>query len=66
MSFLTDFTPLTPRASSTALSTAACELTKPLSCTTPLKVLTLISLSFARGSLYMAAFTLVVTSLSSK
>ena len=31
MSFLTDFTPLTLRATSTALFAAACELTKPLS-----------------------------------
>lgn len=31
MSFLTDFTPATPRASSTALFAAVCELTKPLS-----------------------------------
>lgn len=31
MSFLTDFTPPTLRATSTALFAAACELTKPLS-----------------------------------
>ena len=30
MSFLTDVTPLTLRATSTALLTAVCELTKPL------------------------------------
>ena len=40
MSFLTDLTPATPRATSTALLTFACELTKPLSCTTRSKVST--------------------------
>jgi len=33
MSFLTDVTPLTPRAISTALVISARELTKPLNCT---------------------------------
>ena len=31
MSFLTDFTPWTPRAIAVALSAAACDVTKPLS-----------------------------------
>ena len=35
MSFLTDFTPATVRVTSTALFSAACELTKPLSCDPP-------------------------------
>jgi len=37
MSFLTDFTPLIPRASSVALLISDWELTKPLNCTTPLE-----------------------------
>ena len=35
MSFLTDFTPFTARATATALAMAALESTKPESCTTP-------------------------------
>jgi hypothetical protein len=65
MSFFTDLTPLTLRATSTALFAADCELTKPLSCTTPLKVSTLISADFSIGSLKTAALTLVVMTLSS-
>jgi hypothetical protein len=51
MSFLTDFTPATPRATWTAWSMSACDLTKPLNCTTPLNVSTLISLTFRVASL---------------
>src|SRR4030095_1058339 len=65
MSFLTDFTPPTVRVTSTAFVAAACELTKPLSCTTPLKVSTLISATFSEGSFRMADFTLVVIIVSS-
>jgi len=36
MLFLTELTPLMPRAISTALSMASFEVTNPLSCTTPL------------------------------
>jgi hypothetical protein len=43
MSFLTDLTPGTLRATATAVFSAACELTNPLSCTMPLNVSTLIS-----------------------
>jgi hypothetical protein len=57
MSFLTDVTPLTLRATSTALLMSARELTKPLNCTTPLKVSTLISAYFSDGSLKTAVFT---------
>jgi hypothetical protein len=64
MSFLTDSTPLTLRATSTALLMSARELTKPLNCTTPLKVSTLISADFSEGSLKTAAFTLVVMTVS--
>src|SRR5256885_16389999 len=66
MSFLTDFTPLTLRATSTALLMSVRELTKPLNCTTPLKVSTLTSADFSEGSLKIAAFTLVVMTVSSK
>src|SRR6185503_8947263 len=65
MSFLTVVTPDTPRVISTALSIAARELTKPLNCTTPLKVSTLISADFSVGSLKTAVFTLVVMTVSS-
>jgi len=61
MSFLTDVTPLTPRATATAWSMLACDLTKPLNCTRPLKVSTLISADFNDESLNIAVFTLVVT-----
>ena len=44
MLFLTELTPLIPRAMSTALSMASFEVTNPLSCTTSLKVSTLTSL----------------------
>lgn len=47
MSFLTDVTPPTVRATSTALFAADAELTNPLSWTTPLKVSTLISADFS-------------------
>ena len=66
MSFLTDSTPLTLRATSTALLMSARELTKPLNCTTPLKVSTLISADFSEGSPKTAAFTLVVMTVSSR
>src|SRR5258706_8192564 len=65
MSFLTDFTPLTLRATSTALLMSAWDRTKPLSCTTPLKVSTLISADFREGSLKTSAFTFVVMAVSS-
>src|SRR5450830_110915 len=66
ISFLTDFTPFTPRAISPALATDSGLATKPLSCTTPLKVSTLISVDFRVGSLKMLALTLVVSAVSSK
>jgi len=66
MSLVTPLTPLTPRASSIARFAASCELTKPLSCTTPLKVSTLISVALVVGLSNMAAFTFVVMTLSSK
>src|SRR4029450_8042602 len=65
MSFLTDLTPWTLRATATALLMSALELTKPLNCTTPLKVSTLISADFSDGSPNTAAFTLVVMTVSS-
>jgi hypothetical protein len=65
MSFLTDITPLTPLASSTALSMFDEELTKPLSWTTPLYVSTLISDDFNVDSRNIASLTLVVMTLSS-
>src|SRR4051812_42594159 len=65
MSFLTDFTPPTFFATMTAESALACELTKPLSCTTPLKVSTLISADLRLGCSKIAVFTLAVTTLSS-
>jgi hypothetical protein len=65
ISFLTDFTLLTLRATLTALYMSAWYLTKPLSWTVPLKVSTLISADFSEGSLNIAAFTLVVMTVSS-
>ena len=65
MSFLTLFTPETPRATSVALLMPACELTKPLNCTEPLNVSTLISVALVIGSLTKAAFTLAVMAESS-
>src|SRR3954467_15967356 len=65
MSFLTDFTPPTFFATMTAASEFACELTKPLSCTTPLNVSTLISADLRFGSPKIAVFTLVVITESS-
>jgi CRP-like cAMP-binding protein len=65
MSSFTAFTPSTLRATSTACERASAELTKPLSCTTPLKVSTLISPDFNVASLNIAAFTFVVIMLSS-
>src|SRR5271157_5991121 len=65
MAFLTDLTPGTLRATAIALLMSACELTKPLSCTTPLKVSTLISADFSDGSFITAALTFVVMTLSS-
>lgn len=60
MSFLTDCTPLTARATSMALLVAASELTRLLSCTVPLKVSTLISVDFRIDSPKMAALNLEV------
>src|SRR3990170_8958729 len=65
MSFLTDFTPLTPLATATALLISARDLTKPVSCTMPLNVSTLISADLSEGSSSTAAFTLVVITASS-
>jgi len=65
MSFLTDFTPATPRATWTALSMSAWDRTKPLNWTTPLKVSTLISLTLRSGSLRISAFTFDVITESS-
>ena len=65
MSFFTPSTPFTLRATSIALLISACELTKPLNWTVPLKVSTLISVALKAGSLIMAALTLVVITLSS-
>lgn len=65
MSFLTDFTPFTPRATFMAVTIFSCERTKPLNWTTPLKVSTLISATFKLGSLRIAVFTLVVITVSS-
>src|SRR4051812_23589463 len=60
MSSLTDFTPSTLRATSLAVTMFSCDLTKPLSCTSPLYVSTLISADLSSGSLKIAALTLVV------
>src|SRR3989339_1553827 len=65
MSFLMDFTPLTFLVISIALFIAVSEVTKPLSWTTPLNVSTFISRDFRVGSLNIAAFTLLVMTLSS-
>ncbi|EEF26946.1 conserved hypothetical protein [Ricinus communis] len=64
-SFFTAVTPLTPRATSPALAMSCGWATKPLSCTVPLKVSTLISVDFRVGSLKMLALTLVVMTESS-
>src|SRR3990170_1317845 len=64
--FLTDFTPLTPLATSTARLTACGEFTKPLNWTTPLNVSTLICNTFRAGSPRIAALTFAVTVESSK
>ena len=61
ISFLTDLTPAIPRASSAARLMSACELTKPLNCTMPLKVSTLISADFRVGSLKIAALVDVIS-----
>src|SRR5688572_22167232 len=63
-SFLTVFTPCTERAISAALVRLAALSTKPLSCTTPSYVSTLICSTLSEGSLRIAVFTLVVTQLS--
>ena len=55
----------TPRATRTAWSMSAWDLTKPLSWTTPLNVSTLISLTFRLESLKIAVFTFVVITESS-
>src|SRR5689334_20577648 len=65
MSFLTDLTPSTPLATFTAVDSLLAELTKPLSWTMPLNVSTLISADLSVDSLRMAAFTLVVMTVSS-
>ena len=64
-SFFTEVTPATPLATLLALSMLALELTKPLNCTTPLKVSTLISADLSSGSENIAEITLVVTTESS-
>src|SRR5476649_2808632 len=64
MSFLTDVTPLMPMASWTARDIDDCELTKPLSCTTPLNVSTLTSVAFTCASSANTALTFVVIQLS--
>jgi hypothetical protein len=58
--FVTDFTPLTPRATSTARLTTSGEFTKPLNWTTPLNVSTLISNTFSSGFCRIAALTFAV------
>src|SRR3954467_9923213 len=65
MSFLTDFTPPTDCATFTAESALAWEATKPLSCTTPLNVSTLISADLRFGCSKIAVFTFVVITVSS-
>lgn len=65
MLFVTDVTPPTSPATATALSAASCELTKPLNCTRPRKVSTLISITLRSGSLKIAVLTLPVMTLSS-
>src|SRR5665647_2964154 len=66
MSLPTEATPLTPCATATARSALAREVTKPLNCTRPLKVSTMISADFRVGSLKMAVLTRVVMDVSSR
>src|SRR5688572_33115724 len=66
MSFLTDFTPWTPWVTRVAVPELAASATKPLSCTMPLKVSTLISADLRVGSCRIADFTLPVMTVSSK
>ena len=63
--FLTDLTPFTEFAISTALAEACAEFTKPLNCTTPLKDSTLIWSTLSIGSLNISALTLEVRTESS-
>src|SRR4051812_43735429 len=65
MSFLTSFTPPTFFAIVTAESALAWELTKPLSCTVPLNVSTLISADLRLGCSKIAVFTFAVITESS-
>src|SRR4029077_1706076 len=65
MSFLTDFTPPTPSATRTAWYIWAWEFTKPLNCTTALKVSTLMSPEFKPDDLSIAVFTFAVIAVSS-
>ena len=65
MSFLTDLTPATVRATCIAVASFAAELTNPLNWTTPLNVSTLISADLSVGSLKIAALTLPVMTVSS-
>src|SRR5258707_442674 len=65
MLLVTDCTPRTPAASWPARDFSAAVSTKPLSCTTPLKVSTLISRALVVSSLTSAAFTLAVMVASS-
>src|SRR3954469_5378526 len=65
MSFLTDETPFTDFAVAMAVFTLSCELTNPLSWTTPLKVSTLISADLSVGCSKIAVFTLAVIAVSS-
>src|SRR5512145_1537944 len=62
---LTLLTPSTSRANCRARVRASSESTKPLSCTVPLNVSTLIWCAFVTGSATRAAFTLAVTTPSS-
>ena len=65
MSLLTAVTPLTLRATVVALLMSLWVAAKPLSCTRPLKVSTLMSPELRPGSFNIALLTLVVTTESS-
>src|SRR6185295_10141485 len=65
ISFLTDFTPLTPSATRTAWAICAWEFTKPLNCTTDLKVSTWMSVDFKPDEPSIADLTFAVIAESS-
>src|SRR5688572_28990685 len=65
MASLTRLTPSTSRVNCKARVRASSDSTKPLSCTVPLNVSTLIWCAFVTGSATRAAFTLAVTTPSS-